>query len=304
MVAEVVAREVRLQRPVDLWGTLGPLSFGADPSWRRLSQGYAKASLTPLGRGLEVVTVQAKRGVVSGEFFGPGAGWLAERLEDLLGVHDDVTGFEPPAVLESVWRRRPGLRVPRSRLVLESLVPVVLGQKVTGVEALASYRRLVTRYGSPVGVGPFSDLVVPPSGRDWGSIPTWEWHTAGVGPQRMHTIIAAVSRADALERLVDLPLAHARRALASLPGVGAWTVAEVAHRALGDADAVSVGDFHVGRNVVYALSGRTDGDDAEMIELLGPYAGHRHRVQRLTELAGIAVPRRGPRYRGHDFRRM
>jgi hypothetical protein len=32
-----------------------------------------------------------------------------------------------------------------------------------------------------------------------------------------------------------------------------------------------------------------------MAALLEPWAGHRHRVQRLVELAGITVPRRGER---------
>lgn len=86
----------------------------------------------------------------------------------------------------------------------------------------------------------------------------------------------------------------ARRRLESLPGVGVWTSGEVASRALGDADAVSVGDYHVARSITWALVGE-ELDDAAMLELLEPYAGHRYRVQRLLELVGIDHPRRGPR---------
>jgi len=79
-----------------------------------------------------------------------------------------------------------------------------------------------------------------------------------------------------------------------VPGVGVWTAAETAQRALGDADAVSFGDYHVARNIGWALTGEELDDDG-LAELLEPYRGHRYRVQRLLELAGAMRPRRGPR---------
>ncbi|MGL5852244.1 MAG: DNA-3-methyladenine glycosylase 2 family protein, partial [Phycicoccus sp.] len=82
--------------------------------------------------------------------------------------------------------------------------------------------------------------------------------------------------------------------LTALPGVGHWTWAEVAQRALGLADEVSFGDYHVAKDVTWALTG-TPGDDTAMAELLEPYTGHRYRVQRLLELGGHHRPRRGPR---------
>jgi 3-methyladenine DNA glycosylase/8-oxoguanine DNA glycosylase len=88
----------------------------------------------------------------------------------------------------------------------------------------------------------------------------------------------------------------------AIPGIGVWTSAEVAARALGDADAVSYGDVHVAPNVVYALTGETDGTDERLAELLEPWPGHRGRVVRLVELTGISRPARGPRYSPLDFR--
>ena len=67
-------------------------------------------------------------------------------------------------------------------------------------------------------------------------------------------------------------------------GVGVWTAAEVSQRALGDPDAVSFGDYHVAKNLTWALTGEVLGD-AEMAELLEPYRGHRYRVQHLLELS-------------------
>ena len=41
----------------------------------------------------------------------------------------------------------------------------------------------------------------------------------------------------------------------SLYGIGEWTIAETRIRALGDPDAVSVGDYHLAHHVGYALTG-------------------------------------------------
>jgi len=81
----------------------------------------------------------------------------------------------------------------------------------------------------------------------------------------------------------------------SLPGVGVWTAAETAQRAFGDADAVSVGDFHLAKMVGWRLLGR-EIDDAAMLELLEPLRPHRHRAVRLLEVTGPAhAPRVAPR---------
>ena len=50
----------------------------------------------------------------------------------------------------------------------------------------------------------------------------------------------------------------------------------------------------VAANVGYVLTG-VPVDDEELAVLLEPWAGHRHRVQRLVELGGLGRPRRGPR---------
>ena len=94
---------------------------------------------------------------------------------------------------------------------------------------------------------------------------------------------------------MDLPLPDAYARLMAVPGIGPWTTAEVGVRALGDDDAVSVGDFHLPNLVAFALAGEPRGDDARMLELLEPYRGQRARVIRLLELSGIRAPRYGPR---------
>ncbi|HXG27057.1 MAG TPA: hypothetical protein VNL94_09460, partial [Candidatus Binatia bacterium] len=88
-----------------------------------------------------------------------------------------------------------------------------------------------------------------------------------------------------------------------IPGIGPWTAAEVALRALGDPDAVSVGDAHLSHVVGYALARRLRSTDDEMLALLAPWAGHRARVVRLIEGAGIMPPRFGPRVAPRDLAR-
>ena len=293
-------------RPVDLAATLGPLRRGGgDPTYRSLPGAVWRTARTPQGPATQRISVRPGEGgsEVEALAWGPGAAWLLEALPGLLGAADDPEGFRPehPLIAEG-WRLSRGWRVPRTGLVLEVLVPAVLEQKVTGSEARMSWRRLVTGYGAPApGPAPLGMAVVPEP-HVWATIPSWEWHRAGVGPDRSRTIVGLARRAAAIERSVGLDGDEADRRLRSLPGVGAWTSAEVRQRAHGDPDAVSVGDVHLAGLVVYALTGDRGGDDAQMLELLQPYAGHRYRAVRMVELSGVSLPRRGPRYSPLDHR--
>ena len=228
--------------------------------------------------------------------WGQGAPWLLEQAPDLLGGRDDPKGFVPhhPLVAEA-WRRHRGWRVPRSGLVVHALVPAIIEQKVTGMEAFGGQRRLVRRYGTPApGPGAELGLMVPPDAATWARIPSWEWLRASVDHARSATVMRALVSPGRLEESVHLPLIEAHRRLRSIPGIGVWTAAEVAQRALGDPDSVSFGDYHVAKNIGWALTG-SEVDDDGLAELLEPYAGHRYRVQRLLELAGAFRPRRGAR---------
>ncbi len=222
------------------------------------------------------------------------AAWLLETLPAQVGALDDLSGFTAHhAVVGELVLRYPGLRVGRTGRLFEALVPAVLEQKVVGKEAHRAWRFLLGRYGTAApGPAPAGMRVIPPPST-WARIPSWDWHLAGVEGVRTRTIIAAANVASRLEQVPDLDPAEADRRLRALPGIGPWTSAEIRQRAAGDADAVSVGDYHLPRAVGWTLAGRIT-DDAGMLELLAPYAGHRHRVARLIEVGGRLPPRRDP----------
>jgi 3-methyladenine DNA glycosylase/8-oxoguanine DNA glycosylase len=282
--------------PVGL--VLAPLRRGSgDPTYRITADGgHARGLRTPAGPATLLLHADATAGEVRAVAWGPGADWAIESVPRLLGAEDDPTGFAPEhPVLADAWRRHRHWRIGATGLVLEALVPAVIEQKVTGQEAFGSFRRLVRRHGEPApGPGADLDLWVQPGAATLRQIPSWEWLKLSVDGARSRPIVTAAAVADTLERAGAAGPAELDRRLRSVPGIGVWTSAEVRSRALGDADAVSFGDYHVARNVGWVLTG-VPADDAGLAGLLEPYRPHRHRVQRLVELAGLRRPRHGPR---------
>jgi 3-methyladenine DNA glycosylase/8-oxoguanine DNA glycosylase len=182
---------------------------------------------------------------------------------------------------------------------MEALTPAIIEQKVTGQEALAGFRALVYRYGARAPEsGHQVELWLQPSAETIRMVPSWAWLQMHIDPARSRALVSAARYARNLERTVEMGAdgsAEADRRMRALPGIGVWTSAEVRFRAFGDADAVSFGDYHVGKNIFYALTGEVVDDDERLAELLEPWRPHRYRVQRLLELARIARPRHGPR---------
>lgn len=283
-----------------------------DPTMRLAPPGergpHWRASRTPEGPVALAIHSQDGEGEVRARAWGPGARWALDQLPDLLGAADDWTGFEPrhPVVAEA-RRRYPHVRRGRTLRPLESLVPSIIEQKVTGTEAFAGFRTLVRKYGEPApGPGAAVGLHVQPDAATLAGIPSWAWLGLHIDPARSRAVVTAARHADAFERIAaraDPTAATADaldRAIRSLPGLGVWTSAEVRQRVLGDNDAVSFGDYHVAKDAGWALVGR-EIDDLELAELLEPWRPHRGRVLLLLDAARLRRPRRGHRasLRGH-----
>lgn len=283
---------VVLNGPAALQQTLSPLRrSGQDPTFRTVAGVIWRTSL--MRTGPVTAALRAAADTVDCEAWGEGATEFLDRLPALVGAHDDVRGFCPAdPILAEAHRRVPHLRLCSTGRVLESLIPAIIEQRVSGMDAWTAWRRLVTLFGAPAPGPAPAGMRVPPSAGVWRRVPSWEFHRANVDPGRARTIVGCAQRADALERL---DAATARRALLSLPGVGEWTAAETLQRAFGDADALSVGDYHLANTVGWTLLGHRI-DDAAMLELLEPVRPHRHRAVRLLAASGLACnPRFGAR---------
>ena len=289
---------------VDVAQTLAPLRRGAgDPTFRADSSGIWRTQRTPHGPAT-LHLAQSPSGVTA-TAWGAGAEWAIAGVPELLGSGDDWTGLDVAAtpLLADSRHRNPGLRLARTRLVFEALLAAVLEQKVTSVEARRAWRWLLTKHGE-VAPGPAPEgMRVFPSSEVWRRVPSWQWHQAGVGPQRADTVMRVTSVASSLERTIDDGRGGpaVERKLRSIIGVGVWTAAETMQRAHGDPDSPSVGDYHLPALVGWALIGKPVDDDG-MLELLEPYRGHRQRVMRLITASGFAKPRFGARMTIQDHR--
>lgn len=301
--------------PYDLAGTIRTLQCGAhDPSFIVQGPDHWLAFRTVEG---PVTLALRQRGSlndsrVEATAWGPGAARALEAAPRLLGADDDWSAFDSAefrASLPELARKgrylNPGVRLPASCRMLDTVARVILEQKVTGIEAKRAWRYLLTRHGDAApgagGSAPAA-LRLPPTAEQWRRVPSWDWHRAGVDSQRSSTILKAALVASGLERLGFLPRGDSVRAgLRSIPGVGVWTVAEVVQRTHGCPDSISVGDYHLAAFVGAALTGRRT-DDAGMIELLKPWKGQRQRVVRSLYASGFRKPAFGPRLSPEDHR--
>ena len=298
--------EYRPHGPVDLTQTVAVQRRGpGDPTCAVDEHGTVwRVARTP--DGVATLALRARSGAVYGAAWGPGAGWAADNLPALCGAADYLDGFNPRAhpVVAEAHRRMPGLRLGRTNRVFDALAAAIIEQKVTGLQAFAAWRRIVTWHGERAPGPTPRPMFAPPAQEDWGRIPSWTWHRAGLEPPQSRTIVRAAARGESLPAALDSAEPAGReRILTALQGVGPWTAAETAIRAYGDPDAVSVGDYHLAHAVGYALTGSRTDDDG-MLELLEPWRGHRQRVIRLLLASGPREPRRGPRLHpeNHRFR--
>lgn len=291
--------------PVNLKQTLGPLGRGTfDPTLRWEASSAWRTMRTPLGPATLHLVVRDS--AVEATAWGPGAEWALAGVPELLGDGDDDSGFDVSgnAFLSEARKRLAGLRLLRTNLVFEVMLAAILEQRVTTVEARRAWRQLIAKHGDPA-PGPAPEgMRVCPAPSVWRMIPSWDWHQAGVDPQRSRTALAAASVASGLERTLTLGRGgtEVTKRLRSVPGVGVWTAAETTQRSHGDPDSVSVGDYHLPAVVGWALLGRPVDDDG-MLEILEPWRGHRQRVMRVILGSGFAKPKFGPRMTIQDHRR-
>jgi endonuclease III len=263
-----------------------------DPTISLSATEFWRAARTPDGPGTLHLTWA--NGDTSATAYGAGASWLLDTVPTLIGETDAPTDITPHHRAVATAVRKHGMPLmSASGLVLSDLIRSILGQRVTSLEAVRQWSALCRHTLEPA-PGPI-DLRLPPNPLVLATTPNWQYHRMGIERQRADTIAEVCRHARRVNEVADMSIADGYERLMALPGVGVWTAACTMWTAMGDPDAVPVGDFHVKNVVSFALAGEPRGTDERMLELLAPYAGHRGRVLELLSSDGWQAPKYGPK---------
>jgi 3-methyladenine DNA glycosylase/8-oxoguanine DNA glycosylase len=296
----MAAGRIVLDHPVDLRRTLFPLVRGAgDPTTRADGRTIWRALRTDDGPATLRLT-QVERGEIDVEAWGSGAERALEQAAPgLAGALDDPDVFVPRHdLIEAIWRDHRSVVLTRSE-PFPVLIAAILEQKVTGIEARTAWREIVTATSDPAPGD--AGLLLPPGPERLARLPSWRLTKLGVVHRRAAALREAARHPKKIAALAGATPAEARAFLEKLPGVGPWTIGEVCRLALGDPDAISLGDYHLPHIVSWAFAGEPRGTDERMLELLEPYRGQRGRVQILLEASGITAPAFGPKIEQRTF---
>ena len=298
--------EARFDAPgtLDLRATMVPLEHGrGDGTIQFRDDGIWLARRTRLGPATLQIWAAPGEEAVWARAWGPGADAALAAVPGLAGLLDDPSRLVPHHdLVRELQRRHSGLRLTRTGQLMPALIPAVIEQKVTAIEAHDGYAALVRRLGETA-PGPLP-LRLPPTGIRLATLPYFEFHPMGLERRRAEVLRHIGSLESKVEALMALPPGTAFERLRDIPGIGPWTAAEAIRIAFGDPDAVSLGDAHLPDLVAWALAGQPRADDARMLELLEPYAGQRARVIRLLEASHIKIPRFGPRFAPRRIERI
>ncbi len=292
---------VEIEGPFDLRATIRRTTvWGRDPTTRFGADGIWLAFRT--SEGPATVRYRADGSRVHAEAWGPGAASAIASAPDHLGVRDDTwrLAIDHPIVGPLLDGIR-GLRFGRSPRVMERLIAIVIGQKVTSEGASRSWRELIFRWGERA-PGPRDKLRIPPSAERLRALAYYDLHTVGIERKRADTLLFAARRARRIESFAALDPIEAHARLLAFPGIGPWTAGLVVSAVHGDTDALPVGDYHVPNQVAYALAGEPRADDERMLALLEPFRPHRGRVLAAILRGGPGAPRYGPRLSVRDIR--
>ncbi len=302
-MSDQITERFPIEGTYDFRASLSLEIYGGDPTVRRSEEGaITLGRRTPAGPG--AVRLSATRDELLAEGFGPGGEWLVGEAPRLTGLADpgaDLAFFANDATAHALFKKKPGLRLTMAARVFDSLVRIVLEQRVQTREACDSYRKMVYALSTSA-PGP-DEVMLPIDPSVFARLPYEELHHFEVEKARADTIKRAAKHQRKIDALRDAVIADpvegrakARALLPKIRGIGPWTSENLLGRALACPDAVPTGDYGLPNAVGYTFTNVERGhDDEEMLRLLAPFAGQRGRVVRQVYLAGKSPPRRGPR---------
>jgi 3-methyladenine DNA glycosylase/8-oxoguanine DNA glycosylase len=307
MTAVIAAAPARLaRRSTDIGATLSWYRHGgSDPTTWLTTVGrgpdgsghFVRATLTPDGPG--TVSLRWAQDDITVETYGPGGAWLQQQAERMIGSADtDDHGLEASdhPVVAAAARANRHLRIGASSDLYHELLPIIIEQRITAGEAHRQWQRLCFELSEPA-PGPFTRLLLPPDPAVLARRPSWWFHPLGIERKRAEPLINVARHASKFWTWSAMGPQEATTKLRLIRGVGQWTIGSVLGPALGDPDAVAVGDFHLKNLIAHNLAGEARGTDERMLELLEPYAGQRGRVVRYVARQGSVAPKFGPKKR-------
>lgn len=294
-MSEEIVRSVEVPL-VDLVETLrfqrmGPLDPCAlfDRRGRRLAQAFRMEDgpVTLLLEQKGPTTIEARA-------WGPSAERALAEVPAICGAGDDPDAFVTDHEgVQRLARRFRKMRSPRVPWVFESLVAIILQQRIAFVEAARGWRKIALERGSDA-PGPLG-LRLFPDKQTLLDMPTWAYRESLVDRKRELAIRALLDHEREIIASLDQPFDVIRETLRRIPGIGPWTIESFLGQSRGDADAVPTADYWIPHMVSYALTGKPRSNDEEMLALLERFRPHRGRVMRLLGAAGYSAPRHGPR---------
>jgi 3-methyladenine DNA glycosylase/8-oxoguanine DNA glycosylase len=308
--ASVVGPWCQVAAPRSLRATLGVFRHGHHDPTTSLGPGrFVRATLTPDGPGTLALCWSADPATIGDEAldasaWGPGADWLLARVDRLTGSSDHPVALRgsttrADAVVADALRATRTFRYGASGTLYHELLPTIVEQRITAREALRQWAHLCLELGRPAPgpAGIVGAMRLPPEPETLARRPTWWFHPLGIEAKRARALVEVARHPRKLFEWADASSDEVANRLRRIPGVGPWTIGSVLGPALGDADAVAVGDYHFPHAITWALAGEVRGDDDRMLALLEPYRGHRGRVLRAVVRTVGTAPRLGPRRR-------
>ncbi len=181
------------------------------------------------------------------------------RIGPTLFMHDARRAFDldadPLAIDASLARdpklaplvaKSPGMRVPGTFDGFELVVRGIFGQQVSVAGARTSLGRLVERFGTPLDPPSAEITHLFPTAEQVAELPPGVFGMPRARAETIRRVADLVARGE-LDLSGDTEPQEALHTLGELPGIGPWTLAYVAMRALRDPDAFMVGDLGVRR---------------------------------------------------------
>jgi 3-methyladenine DNA glycosylase/8-oxoguanine DNA glycosylase len=208
------------------------------------------------------------------------AAWGIERLRVAVGIDHDVEPFHErfrldPLIGRSV-RAHPGLRVNGRPDPFEALAWAVCGQLIESERATAIQRRLVARLGRRCD---WCGLHDSPTAATLAAQSPAVLESCGLSAGRALTLVRAAREVESGRvDLFDSEHERGWRRLRAIPGIGSWTVQELALKGQGRLDQLPAGDLAYAKLVGRLRSGNrsaraTEAEVEEFFARFAPWAG-------------------------------